>query len=85
VSHGVVSGLGREYASPDGKNRLRSLIQFDAATNPGSSGGPLVNAAGEVVGIVTTLFTPEDKPGFSGIAFAVPIDKAASAVGLPLL
>jgi len=85
VTHGVVSGLKREYDSPDGTHRLRDLIQFDAAASPGSSGGPLVNAAGEVVGIVTAVFSPGDKPGFSGIAFAVPIEHAAGAAGLPRL
>ena len=83
VSAGVISGLRREYASPNGKRRLHDLIQFDAAANPGSSGGPLVNAAGEVVGIVTAILSPGDKAGFAGIAFAVPIDSAASAAGLP--
>lgn len=83
VSAGVVSGLRRQYASPDGKRRLSNLIQFDAAANPGSSGGPLVNSAGEVVGIVTAILSPGDKPGFSGIAFAVPIETAAGAAGLP--
>jgi len=83
VSAGVISGLKREYASPDGAHRLHDLIQFDAAANPGSSGGPLVNAAGEVIGIVTAILSAGDKPGFSGIAFAVPIETAAGAAGLP--
>jgi len=83
VSAGVVSGLRREYASPDGERHLSDLIQFDAAANPGSSGGPLVNAAGEVVGIVTAILGPGEKSGFSGIAFAVPIETAAGAAGLP--
>jgi S1-C subfamily serine protease len=85
VSHGVISGLKRQYQFPDGEQRLSNLIQFDAAANPGSSGGPLVNAAGEVVGIVTAILSPGDKPGFSGIAFAVPIETAAGAAGLPAL
>ena len=83
VSAGVVSGLRREYAPPDGERHLSNLIQFDAAANPGSSGGPLVNAAGEVVGIVTAILSPGEQPGFSGIAFAVPIETAAGAAGLP--
>jgi S1-C subfamily serine protease len=82
VSAGVVSGLGREY-SPDGKRLLRDLIQFDAAANPGSSGGPLLNAGGEVIGLVTAILAPAEKGGFSGIAFAVPIELAASGAGLP--
>lgn len=82
VSHGVISGLQRQYRSPDG-TRLSNLIQFDAAANPGSSGGPLVNAAGEVIGIVTAILGTADKNAFSGIAFAVPIEFAAGAAGLP--
>ncbi len=83
VSAGIISGLKREYASPDGKQNLRELIQFDAATNPGSSGGPLVNAAGEVIGIVTAILSSSDKGAVAGIAFAVPIERAAGAAGVP--
>jgi S1-C subfamily serine protease len=83
VSAGVVSGLGREYQSPEGEKRLTNLIQFDAAANPGSSGGPLVTTDGEVVGIVTGILNPSDQRVFAGIGFAVPIENAASAVGLP--
>jgi serine protease DegQ len=83
VSHGIISGLHRRYRSPEGDRVLSELIQFDAAANPGSSGGPLVNAAGEVIGIVTAILAPTEKAGFSGIAFAVPIELAAGAAGLP--
>jgi S1-C subfamily serine protease len=83
VSQGVISGLKREYRSPGGERALSNLIQFDAAANPGSSGGPLVNAAGEVIGIVTAILATAEKGGFSGIAFAVPIEMAAGAAGLP--
>jgi len=83
VSAGVVSGLRREYRSPAGERMLSDLIQFDAAANPGSSGGPLVNAAGEVVGIVTAILSPGEEGTFAGIAFAVPIQTAARAAGLP--
>ena len=83
VSHGVISGLHRRYQSPEGNRTLSELIQFDAAANPGSSGGPLVNAAGEVIGIVTAILATSEKAGFSGIAFAVPIEMAAGAAGLP--
>jgi S1-C subfamily serine protease len=82
VSAGVVSGLRREYRSPEGKRVLSNLIQFDAAANPGSSGGPLVTIDGEVVGIVTGLLNPTDQRVFIGIGFAVPIETAAGAVGL---
>ena len=83
VSAGVVSGLRREYRSPAGERMFSDLIQFDAAANPGSSGGPLVNAAGEVVGIVTAILSPGEGGTFAGIAFAVPIQTAAAAAGLP--
>ena len=83
VSSGVVSGLKREYRSPEGKRLLTNLIQFDAAVNPGNSGGPLLNASGEVVGIVTGILNPTDQRVFVGIGFAVPIENAAAAVGVP--
>jgi S1-C subfamily serine protease len=83
VSSGVVSGLGREHRSPEGKRQLTNLIQFDAAANPGNSGGPLVNASGEVVGIVTGILNPTQQRVFIGIGFAVPIENAAMAVGVP--
>jgi S1-C subfamily serine protease len=82
VTSGVVSGLRRIYRSHDGKRDLVNLIQFDAAANPGSSGGPLVTADGEVVGIVTAILNPGDQHVFIGIAFAVPIENAASAIGI---
>jgi S1-C subfamily serine protease len=83
VSAGVVSGLRREYRSPEGKRLLTNLIQFDAAVNPGNSGGPLVTADGEVVGIVTGILNPTEQRVFIGIGFAVPIENAAAAVGMP--
>jgi S1-C subfamily serine protease len=83
VSSGVVSGLKREYRSPEGQRMLSNLIQFDAAANPGNSGGPLLNASGEVVGIVTGIMNPTQQRVFVGIGFAVPIENAAMAVGVP--
>ena len=82
VSAGVVSGVKREYRAPGGRG-LSNLIQFDAAVNPGSSGGPLVNAEGEVVGIVTAILDPAGRGAFAGIGFAVPIETAAAAAGQP--
>ena len=61
---------------------LTNLIQFDAAANPGNSGGPLVTAGGEVVGIVTAILNPSEQRVFIGIGFAVPIENAAAAVGI---
>ncbi|MBI2960565.1 MAG: trypsin-like peptidase domain-containing protein [Betaproteobacteria bacterium] len=83
ASAGVVSGLKREFHSQDGKHLMTNLIQFDAAANPGNSGGPLVTAEGEVVGIVTAILNPSHQRVFIGIGFAVPIENAAAAVGLP--
>lgn len=82
ASAGVVSGLAREHRSPEGKRVLTNLIQFDAAANPGNSGGPLVTMDGEVVGIVTAILNPTEQRVFIGIGFAVPIENAATAVGL---
>jgi S1-C subfamily serine protease len=83
LSAGVISGLRREFKSPDGGQSMTNLIQFDAAANPGNSGGPLVTAEGEVVGIVTAILNPnEDQRTFVGIGFAVPIENAVGAVGL---
>ena len=82
VSAGVISGLGREYQTADGKRVLTNLIQFDAAVNPGNSGGPLITPEGEVIGIVTGLLNPTEHRVFIGIGFAVPIENAAGAVGL---
>lgn len=82
ASAGVVSGLKREFRSPAG-NVLSNLIQFDAAANPGNSGGPLVTMDGAVVGIVTAILNPVDQRFFVGLGFAVPIENAAAAVGVP--
>jgi len=82
VSSGVVSGLEREFRSPQGRRQLTNLIQFDAAANPGNSGGPLVTMEGEVVGIVTAILNPGRESTFIGIGFAVPIENAAAGVGI---
>ena len=83
VSSGVVAGLKREFDDPTEKDKptLTNLIQFTAAVNPGNSGGPLVNRDGEVVGIVTAIYNPTGQRVFAGMAFAVPIENAAKAVG----
>ncbi len=83
VSSGIVSGLKRQFRSPDGQQMLSNLIQFDAAANPGNSGGPLVTMDGEVVGIVTAILNPNRQRVFIGIGFAVPIENAAAAAGMP--
>ena len=81
-SEGVVSGLERTLPIDDDLS-LEGLIQFDAAVNPGSSGGPLINRNGQVVGIVTALASPTGEDFFSGIGFAVPIATAGGAAGGP--
>ena len=83
VSAGVVSGPEARVPQRGRRVALSSnLIQFDAAVNPGSSGGPLLNAAGEVVGIVTAMLDPGGG-GFAGIGFAVTIETASAAAGTP--
>ena len=71
---GIVSGLNRTTGTKVGS--LSGLIQFDAAVNPGSSGGPLLNAQGLVVGVVVSIADPGDDEAFAGIGFAVPIGGA---------
>jgi putative serine protease PepD len=71
---GVVSGLNRTTDTKVGG--LSGLIQFDAAVNPGSSGGPLLNAQGIVVGVIVSIADPGDDEAFAGIGFAVPIGTA---------
>ncbi|MCU0925684.1 MAG: trypsin-like peptidase domain-containing protein [Hydrogenophaga sp.] len=83
TSAGVISGFGRSFRAPEGENDIDNLIQFDAAANPGNSGGPLVTMDGEVVGIVTGILNPTSHRTFVGIGFAVPIESAAAAAGLP--
>jgi S1-C subfamily serine protease len=87
-SAGVISGLDRTIplppnASRPGSRSLSGLIQFDAAVNPGSSGGPLLNRNGQVIGIVTALATPSNQDSFTGIGFAVPLSAAGSGAGGP--
>jgi S1-C subfamily serine protease len=80
MSSGIISGLNRSI--PVGEDQtLDGLIQFDTAVNPGNSGGPLLNRAGQVVGIVTALANPSEQGVFIGIGFAVPIGDAAGVVG----
>jgi S1-C subfamily serine protease len=83
VSSGVVSGLKREFRSAEGERTLTNLIQFDAAANPGNSGGPLVTMDGHVVGVVTAILNPSEQRTFIGIGFAVPIESAAGGAGMP--
>jgi len=83
MTAGVVSGLDRSIQREDGGGDLGGLIQFDAAVNPGSSGGPLLNGQGQVVGIVTALANPSGQRFFVGIGFAVPIGSAGGGGRIP--
>jgi S1-C subfamily serine protease len=83
MSAGVISGFERTFRVQNSDQRLEGLIQIDAAVNPGNSGGPLLNRYGQVIGIVTGLANPTDQSFFVGIGFAVPIDIAGGAAGLP--
>lgn len=79
---GVVSANSRSVRT-DGGRTLDDLIQFDAAVNPGNSGGPLLNRDAQVVGIVTGLANPSKQAYFVGIGFAVPIATAGGVAGGP--
>ena len=82
LSTGVISGLDRSFPRANGRT-LEGMIQFDAAVNPGNSGGPLLNRNGQVIGIVTGLANPAGDDHFAGIGFAVPIGTAGGAAGAP--
>ncbi len=71
LTTGVISSLGRPLDS-GGERPIYDVIQTDAAINPGNSGGPLLNTAGEVIGVNTAIVSPSG--GSIGLGFAVPID-----------
>lgn len=81
LSAGVISGRERSFRLPDSDITVRGLIQVDAAVNPGNSGGPLLDRAGHVIGIVIALLNPSDDETFAGIGLAVPIDAAGGGGG----
>ncbi|MEI7926356.1 MAG: trypsin-like peptidase domain-containing protein [Chloroflexota bacterium] len=83
LSSGVISGLGRVIPPRRGNGGLTDVIQFDAAVNPGNSGGPLLNRDGQVVGIVTALANASNERSFTGIGFAVPLGAAGGAGNIP--
>ncbi|HLF71572.1 MAG TPA: trypsin-like peptidase domain-containing protein [Dehalococcoidia bacterium] len=80
VSEGVVSGLNRSFFVQETGHLVSGMIQFDAAVNPGNSGGPLVDMSGRVVAIVSGIVNPTNDHVFIGLGFAVPIESAAGIV-----
>ena len=83
MSAGVISGFNRTFQPNNSDLTLKGLIQVDAAVNPGNSGGPLLNRAGQVIGIVEGIANPTEQDVFIGIGFAIPINVAGGAAGLP--
>jgi putative serine protease PepD len=80
LSTGIVSGLDRTISAPNGFT-VAHAIQTDAALNPGNSGGPVLDASGQVVGIVDQIATNGSSDTSSGVGFAVPIDLVKSELG----
>ena len=77
LTQGVVSGVNRSFVVEQTGRVLTGMIQFDAAVNPGNSGGPLIDMAGRVVGIISGIINPTNDGVFIGLGFAVPIDSAS--------
>ncbi len=77
VTTGIVSALGRSMPGSGGVT-IRDMIQTDASINPGNSGGPLLNSAGELIGMNTVIISPSG--GSSGVGFAIPVDTIAKIV-----
>ncbi|HEY2055612.1 MAG TPA: trypsin-like peptidase domain-containing protein [Solirubrobacterales bacterium] len=79
VTSGIVSALQRQIQAPNGFS-IDNVIQTDAAINPGNSGGPLINSAGEVIGINSQIETGGGNNGNVGIGFAIPINTAKEVI-----
>ncbi len=79
VTVGVVSAKGMNLSTDDGRS-YRGLVQTDAVINAGNSGGPLVNAAGEVIGVNTLIYTAGVSQAYIGYGFAIPINRVKAIV-----
>ena len=74
MTSGIISAVGRTINPTDSNFSVPRVVQHDAATNPGNSGGPLLNRQGEVVGINTQIIS--ETGGFSGVGLAIPVNLA---------
>jgi putative serine protease PepD len=84
LTHGIVSALEREIEAPDGA-KITGAIQTDAALNPGNSGGPLIDTAGEVIGINSQIASEQadtagSQPGSTGVGFAISSNTATQVI-----
>ena len=77
LTTGIVSALGREIQAPSNR-KIRGVIQTDAASNPGKSGGPLLNSLGQLVGVNTAIYSPSGAS--AGIGFAIPVNTVKDVV-----
>merc|ERR1711998_122010 len=79
LTSGIVSALGRDIEGAGGRP-IRDCIQTDASINPGSSGGPLLDSRGRLVGVNTMIYAPAGLGGNVGVGFAVPSDTVSRVV-----
>lgn len=77
LTTGIVSALGREIEAMN-RRKIRGVIQTDAAINPGNSGGPLLDSAGRLIGVNTSIYSPSGAS--AGIGFAIPVDEVNRVV-----
>jgi S1-C subfamily serine protease len=77
LTTGIISALNREIDSVNDR-KIRGVIQTDAAINPGNSGGPLLDSAGRLIGVNTSIYSPSG--GSAGVGFAIPVDEVNRVV-----
>jgi len=80
LSTGAVSAVGRTITAPATGKAIEGAIETDAAINHGNSGGPLLDASGAVIGVVSQILSDPGKEGWSGIGFAAPAEAAAATL-----